>query len=450
MMLPKKVGSFTLMRKLDADGITESFVAILDDPPGKQVVARRIVPSLAADPDRMAQIAHRVEELESVSNPCLAAVLGLVHAEGEPYVFEEWTDGMSLRGLIDACLTRSLTPPANVFLHLATQLCNALEALHTAREGEPLLHLGLSPHSIVVGGDGRVTAARYGLVPAPLTGSDESNVRVAYLAPEQTHPDPVLDPATDIFSLGVVLYEMSALEPLFDGSSPERTIEQIRRAEITLTDVRERVPGLDQVLTRALSIHPRHRYQRAFVVREDLRGLMAGYTFTEIDRTANEFLAPLVRGRRDRGSAEDVVPPPDLPAGGSIEMLLGRTNALDPADAETALDAAPLLDQQPTVLRQELAATPGGTADQAASFGRRTPGGWLDHDATTVLQHGRSGARARRKRPSREPARSRLSSIPPTWAPFAAAGAAVAAVLLMFMCAGIATTSLLVWSGQPT
>jgi len=441
MMLPKKVGSFTLMRKLDADGITESFVAILDDPPGKQVVARRIVPSLASDPARMARIIARVQELEPIRHPCLAAVLGLVHAEGEPYVLEEWTDGMPLRGLIDACQKGSLSPPANVYLHLATQLCNALEALHTAREGQPLLHLGLSPSSIVVGADGRVTVARYGLVPAPLTGSDEGDVRVAYLAPEQTHPDPTLDPAADIFALGVVLYELSTLEPLFEGSSPERTIEQIRRAEITLTDVRERVPGLDQVLQRALSVHPRHRYQRAFVVREDLRGLMAGYTFTEIDRMAREFLAPLVRGRRDRGSVDELVPPPDLPPGGPADMFSD--------DADTHVDPRPLLDQQPTVLQTELAETPLSGPELMASYGRRPTASWIDHEATTVLQQGRAHPPTFPMRSAG--ARSRALSIPPpTWAPFAAAGAAVAAVLLMFMCAGFATTSLIVWSGQPT
>ena len=450
MLLPKKVGSFTLMRKLDADGIAESFVAILDDPPGKQVVARRIAPSLANDREQMARIDARVKELEAIRNPCLAAVLGIVHAEGEPYVFEEWTDGMSMRALIDACQTRSLLPPANVYLHLATQICNALEALHTARENQPTLHLGLSPSSIVVGADGRVTVARYGLVPAPLSGSDESNVRVAYLAPEQTHPDPTLDPATDIFALGVLLYEMSTLEPLFEGSSPERTIEQIRRAEITLTDVRERVPGLDQVLLRALSVHPRHRYQRAFVVREDLRGLMAGYTFTDIDRMSREFLAPLVRGRRDRGSVEELVPPPELPPGRSIDVLLGSGDVGDPADADTHLDAAPLLDQQPTVLEGELAETPVGAPEVQRSYGRRPTSSWIDHDAITVLQQGRADPPTFPTRSRREPERPRVTAVPPAWAPFAAAGAAFAAVLFLFMCAGIATTSLIVWGGQPT
>jgi hypothetical protein len=246
-----------------------------------------------------------------------------------------------------------------------------------------------------------------------------------------------------------VLFEMSTLEPLFAGSSPERTIEQIRRAEITHTDVRERVPGLDQVLLRALSVHPRHRYQRAFVVREDLRGLMAGYTFTEIDRLSREFLAPLVRGRRDRGSVEELVPPPELPAGGSIEVLLGRGADID-ADAETHIDRGPLLDQQPTVLHTELARTPVGAPELQPSYGRRPSASWIDHDAATVLQRGKADPPTFPTRSRRAPLPSRSESIPPPWAPFAAAGAAIAAVAFLFMCAGFTTTFLLVWSGQPT
>jgi hypothetical protein len=265
-----------------------------------------------------------------------------------------------------------------VYLHIATQLCNALEALHATRDpgiaGSALLHLGLSPSSVVVGADGKVTLARYGLVAAPLTGWSEGDLRVGYLAPEQTYPEPTLDPATDIFALGAVLVELSTFEPLFAGVSPAQTVEQIRRSEVTLHDVRERVPGLDKVLLRALSAHPRHRYQRAFVVREDLRGLMAGYSFAEIDELARTFLAPLVRGRPDR-AADEVVPAPAV----STSALLGHADASEETD--TQLDLRP----PPAASKAPLADLETPIIEYA---GRRAGAGWIDHEAPTQLDAG--------------------------------------------------------------
>jgi serine/threonine-protein kinase len=389
-MLPKKVGSFTLMRRLDADGITESIVGILDDPPGRQVVARRIAPSIAGDAARMERVRRRVAELRTVHQPCLAGVLDLVQADGEPFVLEEWTDGITLRALIDACRTRDLTLPPNVYLHIATQLCNALEALHAARApgsaSGPMLHLGLSPSTIVVGADGRVTLARYGLVEAPLTGWSEGDLRVAYLAPEQTYPEPTLEPTADIFAAGAVLVELSTLEPLFAGVSPAQTVEQIRRSEVTLHDVRERIPGLDKVLLRALSAHPRHRYQRAFVVREDLRGLMAGYSFSEIDDLVHTFLAPLVRGRPDRG-ADEIVPAPAAPVVSTM-ALLGQPGSSE--DTDTQLDPGPGRDPRKSV-PENLVETPVIEGTPRAPYGRNGTG-WVDHEAPTQLDAGTAKA----------------------------------------------------------
>src|SRR5688500_18009891 len=130
MLLPKKVGSFTLMRKLDTDGLAESFVAILDDPAGKQVVARRILPAIARDPGRVAQLKARVGDLRVVRHTTLVTVLDLVEADGDLYVLEDWSEGVELRAVIDAAVAQRTTVPHNVYLNLATQVCNALEALH--------------------------------------------------------------------------------------------------------------------------------------------------------------------------------------------------------------------------------------------------------------------------------------------------------------------------------
>lgn len=318
MLLPKKVGSFTLMRKLDSDGLSESFVAILDDPAGKQVVARRILPVVARDTGRIAHLRARVGDLRSARHASLVQLIDLVEGDGDLYVLEDWSDGIELAAVIHHCITNRTTVPHNVYLNLATQVCNALEALHgrpgTESGSENVLHLAMAPAAIWVASDGRVSVGHYGLARSPTaiataaTGALPAGVE--YLAPEQTHQDQKLTPASDIFSLGAILYELLTLKPMFRADSSLQTIHRVRRAEVTtqLLEVKEIMPGLDKVLFRALSLNPRHRYQRAFVLREDLRGLMAGYSFNDIDTVTRAFLAPIVRARAEQGAGDELVP----------------------------------------------------------------------------------------------------------------------------------------------
>lgn len=303
MPLPTKVGSFTLMRKLAADAVAESFVAILDAPAGKQVVARRLLPTLARDAARVQAIRSRVEDLRALRpHPALAAVLGVHDHDGETWILEEQPDGVELSSAIAAASARGQPFPHDVFLHLAVQLCNALEAMHATTGvetgAEHVLHQALAPSSIWVTGSGHVTLGRFGLTRSPTAAGTQATgalpAAVEYLSPEQTHQDQKLSPASDLFSLGAILYELLTLKPLFRAESNLLTIHRLRRAEVTtqLLEVKEQLPGLDRVLFRALSLNARHRYQRAFVLREDLRGLMAGYSFSDIEPSSRRFLEP--------------------------------------------------------------------------------------------------------------------------------------------------------------
>jgi serine/threonine protein kinase len=303
MPLPRKVGPFTLMRQLAADAVAESYVAILDAPAGKQVIVRRILPLVYRDPARLQAVRTRIGDLQHVRpSAALAPILGIRDVDGELYVVEEQPEGVEFTAFLAAASARGEPIPHNVFLHLAAQLCNGLEAMH-ANAGietgsEYVLHLALSPASVWVTPDGRITLGRYGLTRSPTALATQSTgtlpANIEYLSPEQTHLEQKLLPASDLFSLGALLYELLTFQPLFRAESNLQTIHRLRRAEVTtqLLEVKEVLPGLDKVLFRSLSLNPRHRYQRAFVLREDLRGLMAGFSFSDIEAAMRSFLEP--------------------------------------------------------------------------------------------------------------------------------------------------------------
>jgi len=305
-LLPHAIGGYTLHRKLGTGGVAESYLGTHDAGGGKNVVVRRILPFVLRDAVRLASIEARIRDLLGVRHPFLVHVIDHI-AEGEDhFLIEEYVHGVTLEQVLNWCRQSGHVVPHNVFLNVATQICNGLEALH-GRSGkgssaEHVLHLSLKPGSVFLSAEGKVLVGGYGLTRSPTTypqGGVAGPVpaRMEYLSPEQTHPDQKLTPASDVFALGSLLYELLTLESLFRAESNLQTIHRVRRAEVTtpLLKVRERLPGLDKVLFRALSLNPRHRYQRAFVLREDLRGLMAGYSFASIGEDTRSFLQPMLQ-----------------------------------------------------------------------------------------------------------------------------------------------------------
>ncbi len=330
MLLPKKIGAYTLTRRLGSDGVVEAFVAILDEPAGKQVVVKRLLPWVTRDSARVLATEARIGDLTGNRHPLLASVLDYVKIDGEHLIIEDWHEGVTLDAVIQWCRIQKKPVPHAIFLHWATQICNGLEALH-ARPGkstgaEHVLHLGLEPASILLGPDGKVLLGGFSYFRSPAIPQDpaadpdpnelallvQNPPRLEYLAPEQTYSDQKLSPSSDLFGLGALLFEVLTTESMFAGDSIIQTLHKVRRAEVAgpLARSKELLPGLDKVLYRALSLNPRHRYQRAFVLREDLRGLMAGFSFAKIADDIQAFLAPLVeqRGRPEFRSGHTLTP----------------------------------------------------------------------------------------------------------------------------------------------
>ncbi len=416
MLLPQKLGSVTLMRKLGSDGVAESFVGILDEPAGQQVVVRRLQKHILDDPSRLSTVEARLEDLTAVRHPSLLSVLRHEALGPERLVFEEHLDAVSLAEVIAWCKREGRTLPPNVFLHVATQICNGLEALHgrpgKASGAENVLHLALGPSAVLLSTDGRVCIGEYGLVRSPTAlpsgGADDMAARLSHLSPEQTHPDRPLTPASDIFALGSLLYELLLLEPLFRRDSSLQTIHAVRQAVVgaALQQVKAALPGLDKVLYRALSLNPRHRYQRAFVLREDVRGLMAGFSFTQVADELRTLLNPLFAARAElRG---ETPPPADTRAGGTgaagapgqdDTMAFLRKAAAGDAGASAAAGGAVASDDEldglemwsevptsvdPTDPEGRPTTTPAGAPPRQETTGEANP---AEPDRTTWIKH---------------------------------------------------------------
>ena len=225
-----------------------------------RLVALKIMPvSAAKDPTWPERFAREARALARLSHPNIVGVYDSGESDGVYFFAMEYVDGMNLRQMIRA---RSATP--RDALAIVTQICDALQYAHE----EGVVHRDIKPENILVDQRGRVKIADFGLAKLlggkdggfTLTRSNQTMGTPHYMAPEQWEKPLEVDHRADIYSLGVVFYELLTGElPLGAFAPPSRKIQ---------VDVR-----LDQVVLKTLAKEPELRYQRASDVKTDVEGV---------------------------------------------------------------------------------------------------------------------------------------------------------------------------------
>ncbi|HMV69064.1 MAG TPA: protein kinase, partial [Myxococcota bacterium] len=299
---PKTVGPLTLERKTGTDGVVDTWRAAWVADGDRPVLARRLVDWVVRDADVLSAVEARIGDLRELRHPRLVRILDYLRCDDERYIIEEAVRGIDLMTLVQEVHALGGSLPPNVLLHIAIQLCTNLEALHHNRGAvtgeDPMLHRSLRPSAVYVSLEGSVRLGGYGLLPSP--NLIPANVfrgpvqeRTAFLAPEQVDDGREISKATDIFSLGAILYTMLTGEVLFSAPSDLQAVWLIRQADVDgpIQESRRQLPGIDRVLTRCLYAKPGRRYQSVTTLREDLRGLSAQYDMSRITDDILDLLA---------------------------------------------------------------------------------------------------------------------------------------------------------------
>ncbi len=277
-MIGRTLGHYRILEKVGAGGMGEVYAA--EDLKLKRKVALKVLPTaLAADPTRRARFEREATAVAALSHPNIVVVFSVEEAEGIAFMTMELVEGKPLSILL---ATGPL--PIGRFFDLAVPLADAVAAAHRAG----VVHRDLKPDNIVVGQDGRLKVLDFGLAklkddPTPagrsqsvlptqhLTGQGMIVGTVAYMSPEQVEGKAV-DHRTDLFSLGIVLYEMATGNRPFTGDSPASLVSSILRdAPKPVSVVKSDLPRhLGRIVRQCLVKNVDERTQSAQDVRNQL------------------------------------------------------------------------------------------------------------------------------------------------------------------------------------
>ncbi len=259
----------------------------------RKVAVKLLHPHLAADRTFVLRFRQEAVAAARLAHPGIVAIYDTCSEDGTEAIVMELVPGQTLRQRLDDPTPIDPWQAAG----LAAQVAEALDAAHRAG----LVHRDVKPANVLLAGDGRVKVADFGIAKAvedaDLTQPGLMIGTAKYVAPEQVEGKPV-DARTDIYSLGVVLYEMLCGRAPFEADSEAATaLARLQRDPLRPRQVRPGVPKvLEEILARAMARAPEHRYESAADLRAAL--LAAGAAPSpEADLTAANVapLAPLPR-----------------------------------------------------------------------------------------------------------------------------------------------------------
>jgi eukaryotic-like serine/threonine-protein kinase len=303
-------GRYRIRRKLGSGGMADVYLAE-DQELGRRVAIKILDDRHAHDGQFVERFRREAKNAAGLSHPSIVSIYDRGEAEGTYYIAMEYLEGRSLKELI---LSRG-PAPVRIAIDYARQILGALRFAH--RNG--IVHRDIKPHNVLVDPEGRVKVTDFGIARAGASQMTEAGSIVGtaqYLSPEQARGAQV-DQRSDLYSVGVVLYELLTGKVPFTGESPvEIAMKHLSDTPPPPSELNPDVPEeLDKIVMRALAKDPARRYQSAQEMDADLERVARGLAVSrETDETATQILAGVNAMPTQIARASTVaVPPPSEP-----------------------------------------------------------------------------------------------------------------------------------------
>ncbi len=299
------LGHYKLLDRIGAGGIGELFRA-RDTRHGRTVAIRVVRPDLLADSERRQRLLRNAAASAALSHPNIATLYEAGEDQGQLFLASEYVPGMTLRAAIGG---RPINPRRAI--ECAAQIADALAEVHAAG----VVHGDIRPDNVIVTPKGNAkiletglslwttggaARARAGQAPASAAFQDQAVGRTApYMSPEQALGEDV-DHRTDVFSLGVVLFEMLTGRVPFQASTAAEITQEIVHGPLAApTALNKSIPReIDPIVERMLAKRPGERYESAATAAAELRAVL-----TILDRRDVAAEPPVIIGSSKRRSS---------------------------------------------------------------------------------------------------------------------------------------------------
>ena len=261
---------YRVIEKIGSGGMADVYKAV-DDVLGRTVAVKVLHSRYASEPNFVARFRQEAQAAANLSHPNIVNMYDWGR-EGETYyIVMEYVAGTDLKTLV----SRGPLDPAKA-AEYAAQVCSALSVAH----GYDVIHRDIKPHNIVLTPDGQIKVMDFGIARAGNTTMTQTNSVLGtaqYISPEQAQGKP-LTPASDLYSLGVTLYEMTTGRLPFDAETPVATaLAQVNEEPVAPRQIRGSIPpALEAVILRAMRKNPADRYSSAAEMRDDLKRVASG------------------------------------------------------------------------------------------------------------------------------------------------------------------------------
>ncbi|WP_146660686.1 serine/threonine protein kinase [Enhygromyxa salina] len=383
----RRVGSYRIVRRLAVGGMAEIFLARLEAAHGftKQVVLKRLLPHLCEDPSFIEMFLYEARLAARLSHPNIAQVFDIGESDERVYYAMEYVHGADLRDVAKRIDATWNAPPLELVIGVCIGVAAGLHYAHTARDetGRPLaiVHRDVSPANVVVTYGGVAKLLDFGVAKAKLDGKESTAVgvlkgKLPYMSPEQIDCSVALDSRSDVFSLGVMLWELTTLQRLYRCDSQMETIRRITREDAPPpSGVRKDYPpALEKIVLRALARDRDQRYASAFELQRALEAFALDQQLVVSPSRIAELMAELfaeeLEGERAQLEDEprEVTDSEVFTTHWSAEANAAPSGGADQHEAPTRLSV---------VAPSPGPAVPGPTSPDDPSTRRRQPWPWI-------------------------------------------------------------------------
>ena len=393
------LGKYRVVRPLASGGMSELFLArqMLADDRQRAVVVKRLLRRLVEVPAQLAMFVNEGRILASLDHPNIVNVFELGTSATDYYLIMEYLRGVPLEELLKEAHAEKMDMPLDLVVHVVERTCAALEHVHNKTDelGQPLglVHRDLNAGNLMITFLGEVKLVDFGLAKMTTspdaTRGGELKGTYAYMSPEQCQGGQ-LDARSDLFSLGVMLYELCCRRRLFRRNNEFSTIRAILEDPIPPpSEVNSEVPpALEAVLLKALSRPPEERFQDAAEMAGALKEAATRSGWTGGKKELAEFMDSVLAAKWEASGKTPYgaeLPTMDMEGEGEDAGMVLELEALPPelkikvaADGEQVdMEFAPMVADEEDEPVQPMAPStpaPAKAAKKPAAPGKSTQG----------------------------------------------------------------------------